>query len=50
MWFPLIYLLFVLPPPETLVAMVTNPLKIYLSQGAVHLLYTIGFIRSHRPA
>ncbi|MBT2187741.1 exosortase V [Sphingobium nicotianae] len=43
MWFPLIYLLFVLPPPETLVAMVTNPLKIYLSQGAVHLLYILGY-------
>lgn len=43
MWFPLIYLLFVLPPPETLVAMVTNPLKIYLSQGAVHLLYLLGY-------
>lgn len=43
MWFPLIYLLFVLPPPETLVAMVTNPLKIFLSEGAVSLLYHLGY-------
>lgn len=43
MWFPLIYLLFVLPPPETLVAMVTNPLKIGLSEGAVKLLYMLGY-------
>lgn len=43
MWFPLIYLLFVLPPPETLVAMVTNPLKILLSEAAVGLLYALGY-------
>ncbi len=43
MWFPLLYLLFVFPPPETLVAMVTNPLKIYLSKTAVGLLYLFGY-------
>jgi exosortase len=43
MWFPLIYLLFVLPPPESLVAMVTNPLKIALSESAVKLLYYLGY-------
>jgi exosortase len=43
MWFPLVYLLFVLPPPETLVAMVTNSLKIFLSESAVWLLYHLGY-------
>ena len=43
LWFPLVYLLFVLPPPDTLVAMVTNPLKIFLSESAVQLLYTLGY-------
>jgi len=43
LWFPLIYLLFVLPPPETIVAMVTNPLKIALSESAVGLLHWLGY-------
>ncbi|MBN8830375.1 MAG: exosortase V [Sphingomonadales bacterium] len=43
MWFPLIYMLFVLPPPDTLVAMVTNPLKIVLSESAVEFLYRLGY-------
>lgn len=43
MWFPLIYLLFVLPPPETVVAMVTNPLKVVLSEGAVGFLHMFGY-------
>jgi len=43
MWFPLLYLLFVFPPPETIVAIVTNPLKVALSQWAVSLLYWLGY-------
>jgi len=43
LWFPLVYLLFVFPPPETVVAMVTNPLKIFLSESAVSLLYSLGY-------
>jgi exosortase B len=43
MWFPLLYLLFVFPPPETLVTAVTNPLKVALSQGAVAMLYKFGY-------
>jgi len=43
MWFPLLYMLFVLPPPDTLVAMVTNPLKIMLSKAAVEFLYLLGY-------
>lgn len=43
LWFPLFYLLFVFPPPDMLVAAVTQPLKIGLSQAAVKLLYTLGY-------
>lgn len=43
MWFPLLYMVFVLPPPDTLVAMVTNPLKIILSESAVEFLYMLGY-------
>jgi exosortase len=43
LWFPLFYLLFVFPPPDTLVAAITQPLKIGLSQAAVKLLYTLGY-------
>ncbi len=43
MWFPLLYLAFIVPPPDTLVAAVTNPLKTYISQYAVLLLYKLGY-------
>jgi exosortase len=43
LWFPLLYLAFIFPPPETIVAMLTNPLKIYLSQAAISLLYGFGY-------
>ncbi|MBO9575036.1 MAG: exosortase V [Sphingobium sp.] len=43
LWFPLFYLLFLFPPPETLVAAVTNPLKIALSEWSVHFLYLLGY-------
>ena len=41
-WFPLLYLLFVFPPPDTLVATITQPLKIGLSRVAVDLLRAMG--------
>ncbi|WP_420383814.1 exosortase V [Novosphingobium sp.] len=37
-WFPLIYLLFIFPPPDTLFAMATQPLKILISGMAVSIL------------
>lgn len=37
-WFPLIYLMFVFPPPDTLFALVTQPLKILISRMAVDIL------------
>lgn len=42
-WFPLIYLAFALPPPDTVVAAITQPIKIAISQGAVSLLYLAGY-------
>lgn len=43
MWFPLLYLAFIFPPPETVVAAVTNPLKMELSRIAVSLLDVLGY-------
>lgn len=42
LWFPLVYMLFLFPPPDTVVAAITNPLKIALSTWAVGLLYHLG--------
>jgi exosortase len=43
LWFPLFYMLFMFPPPETLVAAVTNPLKVALSGWSVSFLYHLGY-------
>lgn len=43
MWFPLFYLAFALPPPDTVVAVITQPVKIAISDWAVSLLYAFGF-------
>lgn len=37
-WFPLFLLLFTFPPPDTLFAMITQPLKIAISHWAVSIL------------
>jgi exosortase len=42
-WFPLIYLAFTLPPPDTVVAAITQPIKIRISEWAVELLYLLGY-------
>ncbi|MDB5581808.1 MAG: exosortase [Bradyrhizobium sp.] len=42
-WFPLVYLLFVFPPPDTVFAMVTQPLKILISETSVSLLHASGY-------
>jgi exosortase len=42
-WFPIFYLAFALPPPDTMVAVITQPVKIAISQGAVSLLYALGY-------
>ncbi|HET8637054.1 MAG TPA: exosortase V [Acidobacteriaceae bacterium] len=41
-WFPLVYLAFALPPPDTVVAAVTQPMKILISSTAVSLLHGFG--------
>lgn len=42
-WFPLIYLAFTLPPPDSVVAAITQPIKIEISQGTVSLLHALGY-------
>lgn len=43
LWFPLLYLAFIFPPPETIVWAVTFPLKMWLSQAAVQFLSMLGY-------
>jgi exosortase len=43
LWFPLIYLAFILPPPDSAVSLVTQPLKVWISSAAVSLLYFAGY-------
>lgn len=43
MWFPLFYLAFIFPPPETLVDAVTLPMKMELSRAAVGFLDLLGY-------
>ena len=43
LWFPLLYLGFAVPLPESLVAAITNPLKLWISDTAVDLLYLAGY-------
>jgi exosortase len=42
-WFPLLYLLFIFPPPDTVFALITQPLKILISQKAVAILYAFNY-------
>lgn len=42
-WFPLVYLAFTLPPPDSVVAAVTQPIKIAISSWAVALLHAFDY-------
>lgn len=42
-WFPLAYLAFALPPPDTVVAIVTQPIKIAISSWTVSVLHLLGY-------
>jgi exosortase len=42
LWFPLLFTLFVFPPPDTLFAIMTQPLKIGISSWAVNILFAMG--------
>jgi exosortase len=41
--FPFLFLLFVFPPPDQIVTGITQPMKIWLSEAAVGLLYWFGY-------
>ena len=43
LWFPLVYFLFLFPPPDTLVWTLTQPLKLGISAAAVNLLSLLGY-------
>lgn len=43
LWFPLFYLAFIFPPPETFVAFVTVPMKMWLSEAAIWFLSLFGY-------
>jgi exosortase len=43
LWFPLVYFLFLFPPPDTIVWAVTQPLKLGISAVAVSLLDALGY-------
>jgi exosortase len=43
LWFPLFYIAFIFPPPESLVDAVTLPMKMELSRAAVGLLAWLGY-------
>lgn len=42
LWFPLLYLTFMFPLPDTIMAVVTGSLKIMISKAAVSFLYAFG--------
>ncbi len=43
LWFPLFFLIFAVPLPDSLVAALTNPLKLWISESAVRVLYHAGY-------
>ena len=42
-WFPILYLGFLIPLPDTLVALITGPLKLAISEAAAALLQTLDY-------
>lgn len=43
LWFPLLYLAFLIPLPDTLVAILTQPMKLAISQAATSFLQAVGY-------
>ncbi len=43
LWFPIIYLMFIFPPPNTLFAEITQPIKIFISHFSVSVLRACGY-------
>lgn len=42
-WFPFVYLAFLIPPPATVVAELTRPLRMWISSASVDLLHLFGY-------
>ena len=47
LWFPLVFMLFMVPLPEVVVASITGPLKSAVSAVAATLLYSLGYPVGH---
>lgn len=43
LWFPLFYLVFMFPPPDTIVAAITLPMKVGVSEAAISILHAFGY-------
>ncbi|MFA7603260.1 MAG: exosortase V [Novosphingobium sp.] len=43
LWFPLFYIAFMFPPPDTIVAAITLPMKVGVSQAAIAILHALGY-------
>ena len=43
LWFPILYLALALPPPDTVVAAITQPIKIAISDAAVQVLHALNY-------
>lgn len=43
LWFPIVYLAVALPPPDTLVSLITQPMKIGISSFTVSMLHALGY-------
>lgn len=50
MWFPVVYLAFLIIPPGSLIVDLTQPLKIWISATAVELLHLAGYPVAHSGA
>ena len=50
LWFPVLYLAFLIVPPGSLIVDLTQPLKIWISAAAVELLYFLGYPVAHSGA
>jgi len=50
LWFPLVYLAFLIVPPGSLIIDLTQPLKIWISRTAVELLHLVDYPVGHTGA
>lgn len=50
LWFPVVYLAFLIVPPGSLIIDLTQPLKIWISRSAVELLHIVGYPVAHTGA